>query len=235
MKKCRYDYIIAIGQNCFAPRVLLVNKLRQFSGPLDWLEFFNYSSAIDTLKEKFRNFFDKENLVYFGINTDSYTDVYKNKRKIKFIHDFPVNSKGVEFDELYTKSKEKYERRINRFIEKVRNSKVLLLYVEWIRLYKNNTGITNKTLSADIKELNSIYNSNFDILYIKHNPDLKTDEYKINKRICEINNIPSKGYLGNIDMVNEILSERVALKAHGVVEQRIGIIKRLLNFYRIIV
>ena len=63
IKQSSYDLIMSIGQNCGAPEILKESKLRRFAGPLDWL-VIDYNSVMIIIKNKFQDFFNKEDLEF---------------------------------------------------------------------------------------------------------------------------------------------------------------------------
>lgn len=230
-----FDIIFSIGQNCLVPRILRKLNLRVFATPFDWALVHNYTISINLLKNKFENYYNKEDLTYICANDEFYTDVYLNKRtKTYFIHDFKKNSQN-DFDAGYKISKEKYERRKKRLLKKLEHgAKVCLIFVECQADADKNELISNDIIKNDIKELNTIYKQcNFDIFYVKHNESLNINEYTINDRICELNNIPTNDKLGNINLVTKVLSQRIKLKILSKLSTYLYKIKRIIKLYKI--
>ena len=231
-----YDIVISIGQNCFVSRILRALNYRLFACPLDWVLVYNYTYSMELLKNKFENYFNKEDLSFVAVNEKWNTDVYFNNRnKTTFIHDFLKNSKN-NFNEAYNKSKVKHKRRIKRLVEKLQKGvNVCLVYIEWQPGAEKNQIITNEIINNDIKELNAIYKRcNFDILYIKHNENLDINQYTINNRICELNNTPTNDELGNINLATKIIKKRVRLKFFSKLNPYFHKIKRVIKLCKII-
>lgn len=237
MGKLHYDFVISIGQNCFVSRVLQRNNLRFFSSPLDWLQIDNYDCVINILKNKFKNFFNKEDLIFKGLDTNSRSDVYYNKYICSyFIHNFPANSKA-EFDHYYDKSLKKYNYRIERLLKKFKNAKVCLIWIESKLIAPSNKTITNDVLSNDIEELNEIYKNDgacFDIFYIRHDDSFSIHKFEIDNRICTLNNTPINDTLGNIDLAGKIILNRAEIPAKNRLKCYLFKIKKLIKLCNVI-
>lgn len=106
-------------------------------------------------------------------------DAYFNCRtKLIFNHDFKT---GVPFDEMYNKVKMKYDRRIARTLSKVKSSKnVLLLFIEDNKA-KNEFCGNDKLIELYNAAKKKYPKTNLDLLYIKHNRDLKPLEVVYDK------------------------------------------------------
>lgn len=224
--KKKYDFIVSIGQGCATPEILRDSGLRLFSGPFDWTFVENYNITMDVIKNKFENYFNKEDLVFIGHYSRSGMDIYVNKyTNIKHAHSFP-SSEIVSFEDAYKTESNRYKRRINRLFDYInkKNSKICFVYIErafdWEHKKEDlklpQPDITNEMLEKDIKELNKIYSKDcFDIFYIKHDENKKLNEYKIINHICYMNNScidKDNPHKGNMDMLEKIISKQLKVK-----------------------
>lgn len=164
-----FDYYVSLGSACPMASSMSKYGLRSFSGPFDWLITKDFDWVLHYIETGFEDFMLKENLERF----DDYSNHFRDKKSdIRFIHD------AENFEKEYEKLKEKYERRINRFVEK---SKSKICYLRSIRsendyeYIENNTDYINRIIKRDnIKsEIVFLYNSdlsfskNFQFRYFK--------------------------------------------------------------------
>ena len=173
----KYDMTMSVGAACFVPDVLKELKLRDFSGPFDWMYGSDILTRLTFIKNRFKNYFDFSDFEYVGLNPDNGKAVYKNKRSgIVYNHDFPTGN----FKDVFPDVKEKYSRRIRRVIEHLdSNEKILLVYSEL-----GNTGDKEKIVKL-INEINTKYSANIDLLYINHKNSIGLKKYIKPKRISE--------------------------------------------------
>lgn len=155
--------------------------LRNFSGPFDWLFGATITERVDLIISEFNNYFNKEDLIFNGQRIDRKpNDIYYNKRtKITFNHDFPLNSL---LNTVYPKIKEKYNRRTSRIISILKSKKpTLIVFIELPN--ETTNGIkTSEELNELLTKLQIKFsNNNIDILYIKHDEEMKDGEFTINK------------------------------------------------------
>lgn len=175
-KKRIYDFILPFGEACFTAFVMKRIKVRTQSGPFDWMYGATFEDRFNIILNKFENFFNKEDFVYE--KKDVACDAYMNTRThICFNHDFPHD---VNFDEYFPVVKQKYQKRIERTLEEIgKSKKVLLLYID---LPDTKRGLDNfEKLPGMMTKLSEVYpNTEFDLLYIKHNSNLKQKEVVYN-------------------------------------------------------
>ena len=174
----KYDTVFSVGAACFVPEVLKILKLRDFSGPFDWMWGSDAVSRLKIVKNRFRNYFNKQDFEYYAENPDNGKAVYKNKRTgIVYNHDFPHG----DFDKVYPLVAEKYERRIWRTLEHLdKDKRLLMVYAEL-----KNTGNKDDIIKI-MDEINREFGTkHIDLLYVNNNPDMKTGKYTKPKRISE--------------------------------------------------
>lgn len=173
----KYDTVISVGAACFVPDVLKELKLRDFSGPFDWMYGSDVVMRLSFIRNRFKNYFDFNDFEYVGPNPDNGKSVYKNNRSgIVYNHDFPTGN----FKDVFPDVKEKYNRRIRRVLKHLNSDeKILLVYSEL-----GKTGDKDKLIQV-INEINSSYKAKIDLLYINHNKSIELKKYIKPKRISE--------------------------------------------------
>lgn len=173
----KYDTVISVGAACFVPSTLTVLKLRDFSGPFDWMYGSDVITRLKCIYDEFNHYFDYSDFEYVDINPDNNKAVYKNNRTgIYYNHDFEPGDFAVTFPPIA----EKYARRTTRMLDHLNNDKrVLLVFSEL-----GQTGNKNKIIKI-IDKINAKFNAKIDFLYINHNPDMRPGIYTKPKRISK--------------------------------------------------
>lgn len=117
----RYDLFVSLGSACACATVLKLTNLRTFSSPFDWLFGSTLQNRVNILVNDFKDFINKEDLVYIGTREEPEPRrIYKNKKNgLVFNHDFSYTN---SLDEDYYGVYEKYKRRTNRLNNKIKNS-----------------------------------------------------------------------------------------------------------------
>lgn len=128
----KYDLVFGIGEACSCSSTLRRVGLQKVSYPLDWLFGSNFMGRCNLLASKFENFIDFQDLIFTGNNNldkNNLCDIYENKRNTLFFnHDFPT---GVSLNDSYQHIKDKYDRRINRLLEQIKDvQNILIVYLE---------------------------------------------------------------------------------------------------------
>lgn len=183
MKK--YDIVYSIGRDCACATYMKKAGLRLCSGPFDWLTHAGFAERFDLLLNDFSGFLEKTDLVQMPKPTqfpaDKNNDYYENVRtKLYFWHDFPAD---VDFDKAYPKVKEKYDRRIKRFYDNIRNSGRVLLI--WFSQIDNTPDETVKELCSRFCEK---MNKSVDFLIIEHTENLnEIREVRLTDNILRVN------------------------------------------------
>ena len=113
MKEEEYEYkyknFISPGYFCEVAKDLEKLGLRNVSSPFDWC-ISDFEGILKLIENKFEDFMAYDNMAQSSNIRENYMDT---KYGIYFFHDF---SKYKTFEEQYYKVKEKYQRRIKRFI-----------------------------------------------------------------------------------------------------------------------
>ena len=143
-----FDLIFSLGEACSCTQVLRSLGLQISSYPFDWLYGANFIDRCNILSNSFRNFIEKKDLVYTHKNI--HCDVYHNKSNdIVFNHDFKRN---IPFDKMYKIVKQKYSRRIERLLEKLKKSKkILIVYIETPT--KNHLNISSEEIINGFEQI----------------------------------------------------------------------------------
>ena len=173
-----YDTIFSLGPNCMTAMILEDKNMRPFTGPFDWVRGSNFKDKISFFLNDFSDFINKKYLsLCDDMRVDNDKNIYLNsKTNIYFVHDF---LKTQSFEENFPLVKEKYLNRISQVTEKLKTcEKVLIVYLEEI------IEESDKEIIQIMKELNKKYKpitNGIDILYIRHNENMKNDEFQINR------------------------------------------------------
>lgn len=156
--KGNYDAIFSLGDLCLASIQLKKNNLRPFSGVLDWIASPALSDVNRLLRNRFVGFMDLPNLRIIGYADDNIC-VSDDAYHMVSNHDFPADRNTLTHLATYPEVKEKYDRRIHRFLEKMNTSKRVLF-------------VRTEGSFEDILELESILSSlvknDFRILLVNH-------------------------------------------------------------------
>ncbi len=163
--KNKYDIIYSIGHDCACSMYLQRNNLRICSGPMDWITGITAPQRFDILINEFPNFLSLQDMEFVHKNpnifNDDNCDYYKNNRTgLYFYHDFPI---GIPISESMPNVVEKYNRRIKRFYDNIKNKQRVLLV--WFSHYHETTDDQWRFFS---KQLCKKMHKNIDILVIEH-------------------------------------------------------------------
>ena len=177
-KKYKYDLIFSIGAACSCTEALRENALQYESYPFDWLFGSSCLDRMDILISRFERWINYEDLIkldYTNGDKKNPCDVYKNTyNSIVFNHDFPEN---IPLSESYNQVKQKYDRRINRLINNIKQSnRILLVYIETPNAEEKLANYIE--LEKKLSELNSVYSDKtFDLLYCTNDMTFNPMEY----------------------------------------------------------
>ena len=157
MKK--YKYIVSLGSFCSPAMEFERFNRRQFSLPFDWLITPQLSTVVKLINNGFEDFLNEEYMFQFK----EYPQYYKNKKSgIDFYHDF---SPFKTFDSQIDNVTKKYNRRIERFYEVIKQPTLFLRYISEgeKECISENYESTLKTLQKFNPENNIIFVANIDI------------------------------------------------------------------------
>lgn len=107
-----FDYYVSLGSMCMVASSMSKYGLRSFSAPFDWLVTLNFNEVLHYIETDFKDFLLQENLERLEDQPNCF---YDKKSGVRFLHD------NENFETEYDKLKDKYNRRIDRFINKSKN------------------------------------------------------------------------------------------------------------------
>jgi hypothetical protein len=183
---------ISLGSTCGLAYQLQKLNLKKESLPFDWIRSNSISSVLYLIKNNFDGFLD--NLIHIK-NDDKFpevdedfnedlinieTNIYRNEKFcLGFFHDF---NKNTSFNNV----KEKYDRRIKRFYEKVKSPSIFIR--DELNFKQKDIEIYNELYEELIKYnnqnqfiliINTFKNQNIDISKLNPNIKIFIDEEKI--------------------------------------------------------
>lgn len=125
--KKSYSHIYSLGSNCATTLHLKNRGLRAFSGVLDWMSSPKLSDVNRLLTNRFDQFLRFENLSFISYY-DDYTKICirDDFYNVYSCHDFTTDVNTPSYWPSYTLVKEKYDRRIERFLNEIETSDSLL-------------------------------------------------------------------------------------------------------------
>jgi hypothetical protein len=181
-----YDIVYSLGRDCACASYLKNFGLRVASGPFDWItlsqnEEHDLEKALSIVSNDFKDFFNAEDLKLLAPDPKIYQEPehvgYENIRTgFRFYHDFDT---GIPFDEMFPKVKEKYERRIQRFRDNIKNNKKVLL-VWFTHLFESD----DSQALALCNQVSEFYGKPIDFLLIEHS-DTRTEKRVLSPHITK--------------------------------------------------
>lgn len=173
-----FENYISLGYFCEVAQDLEKLGLRNQSSPFDWgISYF--PNVIDAIDKCFDGFMDKENL---SQNINSRGHYHDNRYHFYFFHDF---DKYKSLDEQYPLVREKYYRRIERFINSIQEPTLFVRYISTEELDDNGKSTELVWIENNIDYINNVikrFNPENEIIYIG-------DETLISSKI-KIYNVP---------------------------------------------
>jgi hypothetical protein len=214
----KYDFIVSIGRDCACTMYLRNNNMQFKSYPFDWLTNANMKKRFELILNDFKDFLNIEDLMlipkYSHIPNDNNHNYYESKKsEFYFFHDFPAN---VELEGSFPEVKAKYDRRIKRFYEQVKNNEKVL----FVWLYHGENDLSDEEIISYGSKINEKLNKKIDMFIFETNKSMQADQYNItflndNIRKC-ICNLYSAGFdnitQGNEELGNKIFKENIKLK-----------------------
>lgn len=136
MELKKFEHIISLGHFCGVAQELERLGLRDASYPFDWL-ITQRSAAEELIENRFEDFLSYD-LLY---QDSAHPEIYRNKRYgfgVSFYHDF---SAYIPLDKQLDAVVQKYNRRIKRFYDAIREPTLFIRYInneEDVAFYRNN-------------------------------------------------------------------------------------------------
>ena len=136
--------------------------LRNQSSPFDWVISY-FPGVINALDKRFEGFFAFENL---SQDMQARAHYREDKYNIQFFHDFNAYS---PLDEQYAKVKEKYDRRIQRFLNAITKPTLFIRYISSEEKDSNGKSVELNWIEENYGYILSVlegYNADNDIKFI---------------------------------------------------------------------
>jgi hypothetical protein len=121
-----YNAIFSLGDLCLASIQLQNSNLRPYSGVLDWMGSHQLSDVNRLLMNRFAGFMDEENLRVVGDANEEMLLVSDDNYHILSNHDFSSFQNTHTHLSAYPEVKQKFNRRIQRFLEKMESCERIL-------------------------------------------------------------------------------------------------------------
>lgn len=195
-----YDAIFSLGNLCLVSIQLEKHNLRPYAGPLDWMSSHNLSNVNRLLAKRFAGFMDRDHLVVDKKLSDALYLVLETEYNIGSNHDFFTHANTPDNLAAYPSVKAKYDRRVERFLNKCATSRKTL----FIR--------TEGTLeqAEELKNiLSGLVAHEFNILLVNHTDTVQgmvETECTVD-RVCSLL-MPEAGYWsGNDPLWADLLSK----------------------------
>ena len=173
-----YKNYISLGYFCEVAQDLEKLGLRNASSPFDWgISYF--PNVIDAIDKEFDGFLDYDNLSQNALNRAHY---HEDKYHFYFFHDF---DKYKSLDKQYASVKEKYWKRIKRFLNSIKDPSLFVKYISIEELDENGKSIELTWIENNRQHILDVlrrYNSENDIVYI--------GDETVNSDIIKIYHVP---------------------------------------------
>jgi len=128
--KRKYDFIFSLGGSCKGNMSLRAAGLQHLSFPLDWCGGPRLVDKAYHINSDFADFLNVANLEKLPVPKTNQTQLYRDKKLgYTIIHEFHT---GVPFEQELPVVREKFKRRIARFLSLIDRSKSVL--VTWVNV-----------------------------------------------------------------------------------------------------
>ena len=157
-----YAHYISLGYFCEVAQDLEKLGLREFSSPFDWV-ISDFPAVIKAIENGFDGFLNYENL---SQNVACRGHYYESKYHFYSFHDF---SPYKSLKEQYQGVKEKYVRRINRFLKEIKSPTLFVKYISSENLDSSGKSIELNWIEQNYQYIQDVlkkYNEGNDILFI---------------------------------------------------------------------
>lgn len=192
----KFNHVISLGFFCSVALEIDKLGLREASYPFDWL-ISDFQGIIECMENDFCDFLNYSNLKQYTNNGRYY---YDSKYKFHFYHDF---SKYVPLRKQITLVKEKYNRRITRFKNNIKEPTLFIRYIE----NKTELKYIENNYEYIIKLLKSFNNYN-DLLLISNDDIISSNSLKIYKVVKDNNDTVARNFLmKNLYLKEYLLSD----------------------------
>lgn len=183
----KYQNFISLGYFCNVAQDLEELGLRSTSSPFDWC-ITDFKGIIKAIDNGFIGFMDYNNLEQSELFRNHYRDSEYN---CFFFHDF---SKYKSLDKQYDLVKNKYKRRIDRFLSNIQNPTLFFRYISSERTDENGKSLELEFIETHLDIINSTikkYNQENEIIYIG-DPTVQSNIIKVYHVAIEENDVVSR-------------------------------------------
>ncbi|MWV46838.1 peptidase [Paenibacillus sp. HJL G12] len=196
--KGTYDAIFSLGDLCLASMQLEKFDLRPYAGPLDWMATYDLANVNRLLRNHFANFMDYNHLIVEKRLSDQLYLVRETYYDFLSNHDFFTHNNFPPYLAAYPEVKAKYDRRVQRFMEKMATARSIL----FIR-----TEGTFEQAQELQQVLSGLVAHDFKVLLINHTtvPHIVEADWPLEK-VCSILMPNDEKWDGNDHLWAEILS-----------------------------
>ncbi|MDN4073661.1 DUF1796 family putative cysteine peptidase [Fictibacillus terranigra] len=189
--KGEYDAVFSLGDLCLTSIELQKNNLRPFSGVLDWSASPSLKDVTRLLKNRFAQFMDLEHLKIIGYAGDHFICVLDETYSIVSNHDFERSKNSLFELTTYKQVKEKYDRRIKRFLEAAAFCKRIL--------FVRTEGTYEEVIELE-SVLSQLVTNDFNILLINHtDANGIIERHWPIERVCAVDFPDTDKWYGNED------------------------------------
>ena len=169
-----YDFIFSLGASCAVSMALRDAGLQFASFPFDWIGSPGLMAEVEMVESGFCNWFEREDLKLWEVRHEegAIQRVYKNMRtSFGFPHEF---TNAFRFETGYEKTREKYDRRIARFMKTLGSCKKALgIYLE----VATRRRLSDDTLSEARRRLAAKFPGlSLDLVYFCEDPSHRKPE-----------------------------------------------------------
>ena len=166
-----YDFAFSLGFSCGTSQALRAAGLQFASYPLDWVGSPGVVESAQVVADRFRGWMEAEDLQLWDVRhgVGFCTRIYRNRKNlIGFSHEF---SDFIPFSESYPKVRETYDRRAERFLERLNAAgKALAVYLE----LPFRECASAETLDRALSILRGAFpGKDFELLYFYEDPSRK--------------------------------------------------------------
>lgn len=119
-----FESFISLGKNCPVAASMSKYGLRSWSGPFDWLITYDFKWVLHFIENNFEDFLPQKHLKHLNKNKGNERQFRDEQSGFVFLHDCEY-AFGEQYDEL----KQKYQRRIERFLIEIRKPVCFLRFV----------------------------------------------------------------------------------------------------------
>ena len=199
--KGQYDAVFSLGHLCLSAIQLRKNNLRPFAGPIDWMTSHSLADVNRLLRNRFSDFMRPVNLRVLGYNSGEKEEgstiyVRDDYYGVESVHDFDADQNTLDDLMTYPEVMEKYNRRINRFLEQMSESNRIL--------FVRTEGSLEEARELELV-LSELVQHDFSVLFVRHTDATGIDEIDWQlEKICAVELPDTEIWEGNNALWSEL-------------------------------